>query len=76
MMNHRTWLGMILWGLVMFAIGLASTPVPSAADAAVPAQDALFLVTGGMLSCMIGLLGLCGVMGWIPAFRKEKQSAA
>lgn len=75
-MNHRTALGMILWGLIVFAIGLANTPLPTAGEPAVPAQDALFLVTGGMLSCMIGLLGLLGVLGWIPGFRKEKQSAA
>ena len=75
-MNHRTWLGMILWGLLVFALGLANTPASSAAAPALPAQDALFLVTGGMLSCMIGLLGLLGLMGWIPGFRKEKQSAA
>jgi len=40
-----------------------------------PVQDVLFLLTGGLLSCLIGMLGLCGLMGWLPWFREENQSA-
>ena len=39
------------------------------------AQDVFFLITGGLLTCLIGFLGLMGFMGWIPGLHKEQKSA-
>jgi hypothetical protein len=30
-------------------------------------------VAGGMLTCLIGVTGLMGLMGWIPGLRTEKS---
>ena len=38
-------------------------------------QDVFFLITGGLLTCLIGFLGLMGFMGWIPGLHKEQKSA-
>jgi hypothetical protein len=35
-----------------------------------------FLITGGLLTCMIGFTGLMGFMGWMPGLRKEQKSVA
>ncbi|MGZ3185114.1 MAG: hypothetical protein ACXU8N_22000 [Telluria sp.] len=76
-MNHLVWIGIIVWGILMSAFGLATVgaeATPFAPD--LPAQDIALLVAGGLLSCLIGVLGLLGLMGWIPGFHKDKQTVA
>ena len=74
-MNSLAWIGIILWGLLLTGFGLVSAgPAPQqAADLA--AQDVFFLITGGLLTCLIGFLGLIGFMGWIPGLHEEQKSA-
>jgi hypothetical membrane protein len=74
-MNSFAWIGIILWGLLVTAFGMASAgPAPQAAGD-VAAQDVVFLITGGLLTCLIGFTGLMGFMGWVPGLRKEHKSA-
>lgn len=76
-MNSLTWIGIILWGLLVTGFGLASTgPAPQPGTADIAAQDVIFLIAGGLLTCLIGCIGLMGFMGWIPALRKEQKSVA
>jgi hypothetical protein len=49
---------------------------PPEAQANMQAQDVLFLITGGLLTCLIGMLGLIGLMGWLPGLRNEQKSCA
>lgn len=73
-MNSLAWIGIILWGLLLTGFGLASAcAAPQGADMA--AQDVFFLITGGLLTCLIGFLGLVGFMGWIPGLHKEQKGA-
>ncbi len=75
-MNSLAWIGIILWGLLLTGFGLASAgPVPQATAAEMAAQDVFFLITGGLLTCLIGFLGLMGFMGWVPGLHKEQKSA-
>jgi len=75
-MNTVAWIGIILWGLLLTGFGLASAgPVPQTATADLAAQDVFFLITGGLLTCLIGFLGLMGFMGWMPGLHKEQKSA-
>jgi hypothetical protein len=72
-MNTFAWIGIILWGLLLTGFGLASTgPAP----AEMAAQDVFFLITGGLLTCLIGCTGLMGFMRWIPGLYKEQKNAA
>lgn len=76
-MNSLAWIGIILWGLLVTGFGLISAgpaPQPGAIDVA--AQDVIFLIAGGLLTCLIGCTGLMGFMGWIPGLRKEQKSVA
>ena len=76
-MNHFVWIGIIVWGLVMSVAGLAAVgPAAQMGGPDLPPQDIALLVAGGLLSCLIGILGLLGLMGWIPAFREDKQTVA
>ncbi|HEX8787848.1 MAG TPA: hypothetical protein VF793_16805 [Telluria sp.] len=73
-MNSFAWIGIILWGLIITGFGLANAG-PAQSGAEVAAQDVVFLITGGLLTCLIGFLGLTGFMGWVPGLRKEQKSA-
>jgi hypothetical protein len=76
-MNSIAWIGIILWGVLLTCFGLANAgtaPQPGGVDMA--AHDAFFLITGGLLTCLIGFTGLMGFMGWVPGLRKEQKSAA
>jgi len=79
-MNSLAWIGIILWGILVTAFGLVSAG-PAQAGTDVAAQDVIFLVSGGLLTCLIGFTGLLGFMTWVPGLRnvglrKEQKSAA
>lgn len=74
-MNSLAWIGIIVWGLVVTGFGLMSaTPLEAAQEVA--AHDVVFLVSGGLLTCLIGIVGLLGFMGWIPGLHAERKSRA
>lgn len=79
-MNSLAWIGIIVWGLIVTGFGLVSAgPLPQ--DQAVAAHDVTLLVAGGLLTCLIGVVGLLGFMGWIPGLQsggmqKEQKSRA
>jgi len=63
-MNNLTWIGIVVWGLVIAGFGLFSAaPHPVAGVTDVQAQDVLFLMSGGLMTSMIGTAGLFGLMG-------------
>lgn len=74
-MNRLAWIGIIFWGLLLTGFGLASAPVPQAGPVEVAAHDVIFLITGGLLTCLIGVTGLMGFMGWIPGMSTERKNA-
>jgi hypothetical protein len=75
-MNSIAWMGIILWGLLLTAFGLVSAGPAPQPGAEMAAHDVFFLITGGMLTCLIGFIGLMGFMGWVPGLRKEQKSVA
>lgn len=63
-MNNLTWVGIVVGGVLIAAFGLLSgAPVPVAGVNDVQAQDVLFLMSGGMVTSLIGAAGLFGMMG-------------
>ncbi len=72
-MNSLAWIGIIIWGVVITGFGLLSAEPPSEASGTLQAHDVVFLVAGGLLTCLIGVTGLMGLMGWIPGLRTEKS---
>lgn len=75
-MNSMAWIGIIVWGVVLAAFGLLSAHPPGeAASTGLQPQDVVFLVAGGLLTCLIGVTGLLGFMGWIPGIKKDGVEA-
>lgn len=72
-MNSLAWIGIIVWGLVLTLFGLLSAG-PDGHGHLQP-QDVVFLIAGGLVTCLIGCTGLVGMMGWIPGLRKQKSCA-
>ena len=70
-MNRSAWIGMIVWGLLLTAFGIATAAAADSAGAEMPAQDVVFLLSGGLLTCLIGVAGLTGIAGWIPGMARE-----
>ena len=79
-MNSLAWIGIIVWGLVVTGFGLFSATPPLEQAGGLPhdlaAHDVIFLVSGGLLTCLIGIVGLLGFMGWIPGLQSEQKSRA
>lgn len=72
-MTTLTWIGIIIWGIVLTLFGLLSAAPAPAAQELVQAHDVVFLIAGGLLTCLIGFTGLIGMMGWIPGVQKQKS---
>ncbi|GGE69517.1 hypothetical protein [Massilia psychrophila] len=68
-MNKLTWIGTIVWGAFVGGFGLTGANVGEIAP-----QDVMFLITGGMVTCLIGMIGPVGFMGWVPGLRTEQKS--
>jgi hypothetical protein len=65
-----------LWGLVLTGFGLVSAARHRGNAAELAAHDVFFLVSGGLLTCLIGIVGLLGFMGWVPGLPTEQKSRA
>jgi hypothetical protein len=74
-MNHLVWIGIIMWGALVTGFGIFSMPAEPGAGDGMQAHDVLFLLVGGLISLLIGILGLLGVMGWIPGLQPGRESS-
>lgn len=74
-MNNLAWIGIIVWGIIVTGFGLGMAGPHPDNPAAMQPQDVVFLIAGGLISCLIGLLGLLGMMSWIPGLRTEQKSS-
>jgi hypothetical protein len=74
-MNHLTWIGIIVWGLFVTGFGLIGAGPATAGEVAAP-HDLMLLLVAGIVSCLIGALGLVGCMGWVPGLRMEQKSCS
>ena len=68
-MNSLAWIGIIAWGLVITAFGLVQAAPGIGQAGELAPHDVIFLVGGGLVTCLIGIVGLAGFMGWIPGLR-------
>ncbi|TFW21049.1 hypothetical protein E4L96_09615 [Massilia arenosa] len=74
-MNHFIWIGIIVWGVLvtLFGMGTLTSVDSTSLTAQMPPHDLAFLVACGMLSCLIGALGLTGLLHRLPLFGEGKK---
>lgn len=73
-MNRLAWMGIIVWGLVVTAFGLGQAAPAGTQAGELAAHDVIFLVGGGLLTCLIGIAGVAGFMASVPGLRNEQKS--
>lgn len=74
-MNRMVWVGILAWGIIVTLFGFsAAGPVAAGSSPTMQAQDVVFLIAGGLVACLIGLVGLAGVLGWLPALQNEQKT--
>jgi hypothetical protein len=78
-MNKRIWGGIIMWGLFVTGFGLEAMHSPAnlgnSFARATTAQEVIFLLSGGIVTCLVGLVGLIGVIKRNPGFNKQPGAA-
>jgi hypothetical protein len=57
-----------------FEVAGANATDGAAYGATAPALAVMLLLTSGMLCCMLGAVGLSGLMGWIPGLEKTAET--
>jgi hypothetical protein len=63
-MNQLSWMGIVVAGAAIAAFGLLSAaPLPVSGINDVQAQDVLFLMSGGLMTSLIGAAGVLGLTG-------------
>ena len=70
-MNKLTWIGTIVWGAFVAGFGLIGV---GAGGSDIAPQDVMFLIAGGTVTCLIGVIGLAGCMRWVPGLHTEQKS--
>ncbi|NHQ90366.1 hypothetical protein [Janthinobacterium lividum] len=66
--SHRIWLGFIGGGILATALGFCALDLAPA-----PVFGVMLLLTGGMVSCLAGAVGMAGMLAWIPGMDGEQE---
>lgn len=72
--GNRIWLGFIGGGMLATALGFCALDL-APAQASAPVFGVMLLLTGGMLSCMAGAVGMAGMLAWIPGMDGGQEQA-
>ena len=72
--SNRIWLGFIGGGMLATALGFCALDL-APAQASAPVFGVMLLLTGGMLSCMAGAVGMAGMLAWIPCMDGGQEQA-
>lgn len=73
-MNSLRWTAIIVWGLFLTALGLISAAPSADMGMGSEPSNVVFLIAGGLVTSLVGAIGLMGFMGWIPGLRSEQKS--
>lgn len=72
-MNSMAWIGVILWGVFMTGIGLLGLAPTPDTPGALQDHTVMLVISVGLVTCLLGALGVCGMLAWIPGLREEKN---
>lgn len=75
-MNSLRWTAIIMWGLFLTALGLLSATPASEMGMVSEPSNVVSLIAGGLVTSLVGAIGLMGFMGWIPGLRSEQKTCS
>lgn len=67
--NNKIWFGLIGGGVLATALGFCALDL--APQAGGPVFGVMLLLTGGMVSCLAGAVGMAGMLAWVPGMADE-----
>ncbi|WP_219116333.1 hypothetical protein [Janthinobacterium sp. UMAB-56] len=67
--GNRIWLGFIGGGILATALGFCALDL--APETSAPVFGVMLLLTGGMVSCLAGAVGMAGMLAWLPGMADE-----
>ena len=72
--GNKIWLGFIDGGMLATILGFCALDL-APGGAAAPVFGVMLLLTGGMLSCLAGAVGMAGMLAWIPGMDGGQEQA-
>ena len=72
--SKRIWLGLIGAGILATALGFCALDL-APLQASAPVFGVMLLLTGGMVSCLAGAIGMAGMLAWIPGMAVQHAPA-
>jgi len=73
--SKKIWLCFIGGGMLATILGFCALDL-SPGSAGAPVYGVMMLLTGGMLSCLAGAVGLAGMLAWIPGMAELEPAPA
>ena len=78
-MNKQSWTGIIIWGVFVTCVGLGvmnpAEAVRNSLSSAAADQEVIFLLVGGLVTSLIGVVGLIGFIGSMPGSERQSSTA-
>lgn len=73
-MNSMGWIGVILWGVFLTGLGLLGLAPTPDSQGALGDQTVVLLISVGLITCLLGALGVCGLLSWVPGMQEEQKT--
>ncbi len=71
--GNKIWLGFIGGGMLATILGFCALDL-APGGAAAPVFGVMLLLTGGMLSCLAGAVGMAGMLAWLPGMNEAEHA--
>ena len=71
--SNKIWLSFIGGGMLATVLGFCALDLAPQAHAA-PVFGVMLLLTGGLLSCLAGAVGMAGMLAWIPGITEVEHA--
>ena len=71
--SNKIWLGFIGGGMLATILGFSALDLAPGGGAA-PVFGVMLLLTGGMLSCLAGAVGMAGMLAWLPGMGETEHA--
>lgn len=71
--SNKIWLSFIGGGMLATILGFSALDLAPGGSAA-PVFGVMLLLTGGMLSCLAGAVGMAGMLAWLPGMGEAEHA--
>ena len=71
--SNKIWLSFIGGGMLATILGFCALDLAPGGGAA-PVFGVMLLLTGGMLSCLAGAVGMAGMLAWLPGMAEAEHA--